>query len=111
MDNLTHHRELLERILSEHTKVPYAHGDIRIQTIFDRDANHYLLMLVGRDKARRVHGCLVHVDLDGDKFLIQRDGTEYGIARELLEAGIPKERVVMSFRPPELQQIEESAVA
>ena len=81
MDQMMQHRQLLERILTEHTRVPYAHGDIQIQTVFDHQSNHYLLMLVGRDNKRRVHGCLVHVDLADGKILIQRDGTEYGIGR------------------------------
>ncbi|WP_437954869.1 element excision factor XisI family protein [Sorangium sp. So ce119] len=33
------------------------------------------------------------------KIWIQRDGTERGIARELIREGIPPERVVLAFRP------------
>ena len=61
-------------------------------------------MLVGRDGVRRVHGCLVHIDIKGDKLWIQRDGTEHGVARELLEAGVPKDHIVLAFRSPELRR-------
>ena len=92
-------------------KIPYAHGEIELQTVFDRIGDHYLLMLVGRDGVRRVHGCLVHVDIKGDKLWIQRDGTEHGVARELLEAGVPKDHIVLAFRSPELRRSTDFAVA
>ena len=104
MDPLEHDRQLIERILTEYARIPYAHGDIERQTVFDRRGDHYLLMLVGREGVRRVHGCLIHVDLLDGKFWIQRDGTEYGIARELLDAGVSKDRIVLAFRSPEMRQ-------
>lgn len=38
---------------------------------------------------KRVHGCLLHVEIIDDKIWIQRDGTEDGIADELVEAWHP----------------------
>ena len=98
---LTRHREKIEEVLRECARVPYSHGDIRRETVFDRDSDRYILMLVGWDGIRRVHGCLVHVDIIEGKIWIQRDGTEYGIARELLDAGVPREDIVLAFRPPD----------
>lgn len=111
MDTNRTYRHLIERILTEYAQIPYAYGDIQIQTIFDRDRDHYLLMLVGRQGIRRVHGCLVHVDLIEGKIWIQRDGTEHGIARELLAAGVAKDQIVLAFHAPELRQQTEFAVA
>jgi hypothetical protein len=111
MDTAESDRQLIESILIDYAKAPYAYGDIQIQTIFDRERDHFLLMLVGRDQGGRVHGCLVHVDIIGAKFWIQRDGTERGIARELLEAGVPKDRIVMAFRSPERRRLTDFAVA
>ena len=42
---------------------------------------------------------------------IQRDNTESGIARELVEAGIPKDRIVLGFRPPEVRPYTDYATA
>jgi XisI protein len=111
MDTAASYRQLIERILSDHTRIPYAHGDIQIQTVFDRDRDHYLLMLVGREKVRRVHGCLAHVDIIGGKIWIQRDGTERGIARDLVEVGVPKDRIVLAFHSPAKRQHTEFAVS
>jgi hypothetical protein len=111
MDTVEHYRQSIESILTELARIPYAHGDIELQTIFDRNRDHYLLMLVGRDARRRVHGCLVHVDIRGGKLLIQRDGTERGDARDLLELGIPKDHIVLAFRSPEMRKISDFAIA
>src|SRR3954447_10010871 len=72
------YRAIIEQVLTEYSKYPYAYGEIERQLVFDRSRDHYLLMSVGWDK-QRVHGCLVHIDLIDGKCWIQRDGTESGI--------------------------------
>jgi hypothetical protein len=42
---------------------------------------------------------------------IQRDGTEHGIATDLLDAGVPKEHIVLGFKPPEVRKYTDFAVA
>ena len=111
MDTVEELREQIERLLIEYAQVPYAHGEIELQTVFDRASDHYLLMLVGRDGIRRVHGCLVHVDIIDGRVWIQRDGTERGIARDLIEAGVPTDRIVLAFRLPEMRQATEVVAA
>ena len=111
MDDLNREREIIERILVEQTRVPYAYGDIQFETVFDRGNDRSLVMLVGWEGIRRVHGSLVHVDFIDGKFWIQRDGTEYGIARELMDAGIPKKRIVLAFNTPEHRKNTEFAFA
>ncbi|MGK5093577.1 XisI protein [Deltaproteobacteria bacterium TL4] len=110
MDTLEKYRQIIEEILQKYAQTPYAYGDIQIQTVFDRKNDHYLLVNIGWDK-KRVHGCIVHVDLIDGKFWIQRDGTEGGIAKELEEAGVPKGQIVLAFRPPKVRQYTEYAVA
>jgi hypothetical protein len=110
MDTIETYRQIIERILTEYARIPYAYGDIKTQAIFDRTGDHYLLVNVGWDD-RRIHGCLVHVDIIDGKFWIHRDGTEYGIARELEDAGVPKDRIVLAFRSPEVRKHTGYAVA
>ncbi len=99
MDTQAADRDVIEQVLADYAAIPYAHGDVKTQTVFDRSSNHYLLVLIGTDGLRRVHGCLVHIDLVGDEVLIQRDGTERGIARALAGGGIAPERIVLAFHP------------
>jgi len=111
MESLDRYRQLIEQFITDRARIPYSHGEIEQQTIFDRTRDHYLLMLVGRDGIRRVHGCLIHVDIINGKIWIQRDGTEYGIARELLDAGVTKDQIVLGFRSPEVRRHTEFAVS
>lgn len=104
MAPLETYRQIIEAILTEHTRIPYAYGDIQIEVVFDRTHDRYLIMNVGWQNGRRIHGCLVHIDLIDGKLWIQRDGTEHGIAKELVEAGVPKEHIVLAFRPAEMRQ-------
>jgi len=104
-------RQLIESIIREYARIPYSYGETQIQTVFDREQDHYLLMLVGWEGIRREHGCLVHVDLIDGKFWIQRDGTERGIAQELLDAGVPKSRIVLAFRSLRKRQLTDFAVS
>lgn len=97
MDTRTADREVIEKVLAEYAAIPYAHGNVETQTVFDRASDHYLLMIVGYEGKRRVHGCLVHIDIVGDKILIQRDGTERGMAPDLARAGIAPERIILAY--------------
>lgn len=111
MDTLDTYRRIIENVLTEYTQIPYAYGDIHTEAVFDRVNDRYLLVNVGWDSGRRVHGSLVHIDIINGKVWIQRDGTEHGIAKELVKGGIPKSNIVLGFRLPEIRQYTEYAVA
>jgi len=63
MDTLENYRQLIRKILTDYAQVPYAYGEVQIEPVFDRENDRYLLMIVGRENDRRVHGCLVHIDI------------------------------------------------
>lgn len=111
MDTVDKYRQIVRNILAEHTQIPYAHGDIQIAPVFDDENDRYLIMLLGRENDRRVHGCLLHIDIINGKLWIQRDGTERGIANELVAAGVPQEHIVLGFRSPEIRKLTEFAVS
>jgi hypothetical protein len=81
-----------------------SHGQIETEAIIDPDKGHYELLHVGWDGVRRVHGAVIHIDIIGDKIWIQHDGTSPGVAEELVEAGIPRENIVLAFHPAHLRQ-------
>ena|SRR5436853_4514997 len=107
----TAYRDIIESVLREYTRIPYAYGDLQTEAVFDRERDRYLLVIVGWDNRLRVHSCLVHIDLLGEKVWIQQDNTEDGVATELVRAGIPKEQIVLGFRPPEVRPYTDYAVA
>jgi hypothetical protein len=116
MDSIDQYRKIIQDVLSRYIDIEYAHGDFHNLPVFDCEHDHYLIMSQGWDsghhtKGKRVHGCLLHVDLIDGKVWIQRDGTEDGIAKELLEAGIPRDRIVLGFHPPEVRPFTDYAAA
>lgn len=110
MDTLDHYRQLIRNLLTEYTRIPYAHGDIQIEPVFDAESDRYLLVILGRENDKRVHGCLAHIDIINGKLWIQRDGTERGLANELVNAGVSKEQIVLGFRSAELRKHTEFAI-
>jgi hypothetical protein len=103
MDKLVKYRELVRQVISEYATHKPDHGKIDVQAIIDSENDHYQVMQIGWDKVGRVHGCTVHIDIIGTKVWIQYDGCSYPVAEALIEAGVPKEDIVLGFHPEELR--------
>ena len=97
MDRLERYRKAVESIFDEYAAIPYSHGDLKCEAVFDEVHNRYLLVTVGWDRGNYVHFTLAHVDVADNKLWIRWDRTEDGIATELLAAGVPKEDIVLAF--------------
>jgi hypothetical protein len=110
MDSLVQYREIIQEKLKEYTEIPYAYGDLQCRLIISEDRNNFLLITLGWEDDVQVHGCLVHIEVIGDKIWIHRDGLEDGIANELVKAGIPKTQIVLGFHPPNILPYTEFAV-
>ena len=102
MDSLNYYR-IIKEILEEYAKLPYAHGNLQRKLVIAEDHQNYLLLTVGDVNGKRVHACIVHLEVVGDKVWIHEDGLEDGIADDLLRAGIPPEKIVLGFHPPEVR--------
>ncbi|MEM8534682.1 MAG: XisI protein [Chloroflexota bacterium] len=111
MDRLTQYRTIISQALHDYAQIPYAYGEIESKVIIDKDQNEFLIVNVGWNERRRVHGCLIHVELRDGKVWIQRDGTEEGIVKTLLQAGIPKEHIVLAFQHVQRRQYSGYAAA
>ncbi len=111
MDRLDNYRQIIKKTLSNYTRIPYAYGEIQSKVVFDRASDSYLLMTIGWNDDKRIHGCLIHIEIIDGKIWVQRDGTEYGVTRELEAAGIPKSDIVLGFQMFEVRQYTEYAVA
>lgn len=100
MARVDDYRRYIEQIINEYAQYKPKYGDVEMQAVFDHEHDHYQLLAVGWDDDERVRGCVMHMDIKGDKIWIQHDGTEVGIAKELLEKGVPKEDIVLAFHAP-----------
>lgn len=79
--------------------------------ICDTVYDNYLLMDIGWDKTGRVHAVVFHLRIRNGKIWVEWDGIEDGISQELLDAGIPKEDIVLAFYRPERRSLTEFAIA
>ncbi|MGK7902145.1 MAG: XisI protein [Hormoscilla sp.] len=111
MDRLKQYGEMVYRVLEEYYQIPYSYGDLERRFVVSEDRSNYLLITLGWQNDKRVHGCLVHIEIINDKIWIHRDGIEDGIANELVAAGVPKQDIVLAFHPPEIRPYTEFAVS
>jgi hypothetical protein len=109
MDTLDY-RRIVRSVLYAYAQLPYANGNLENMVVADTEGDHYLLLIEGWDGERRVHSCLVHIDIINGKLWIQRDNTEDGIALDLEAAGVPKDHIVLGFRSAEVRPYTDYAV-
>ena len=113
MDKLSQYRALLEKILQAHADLMNSQpvpGE-EVDCVFDEQRDHYLLLKYGWPRGKPTHYTKLHARLHNDKIWIEADLTEEGLATELVEAGIPKEDIVLAFHAPEMRPLTEFAVA
>ena len=112
MEKLENYRALIKRILQHHALHKSSNKQIETLVICDEATDNYLLMDIGwHPNGRRLHSVPIHVRLCNGKFWIEWDGTEHGVAQELLDAGVPKEDIVLAFYHPKRREITEFAIA
>lgn len=103
MDSIEALKAATKQVLLAHARVPFSYGEIECKPVFDDERGSYLLSLVGWHDKKRIHGILCQIDLIGEKLWVQYDGTEEGIAIELVEAGVRKDQIVLGFKPPAIR--------
>lgn len=103
MDSLNQYRESIERTLSRIAAIPGLPTTVQDFAVFDRRSDHYLLVSEGWDETGHVDEIIVHIAIRNGLVWILEDGIEYGVARELEAAGIPKEKIVLGFQPPSIR--------
>jgi XisI protein len=111
MDSTVEYRKIIESVLQQYTQIVYANMAIKNRAAFDRDRDQYLILSEGWNKQQHIHSCLIHIEIINSKVWIQIDGTEDGIAEELMAAGIPKTEIVLGFHEPEIRSHTGFAIA
>ena len=88
-------KTLLSHYESLHTQ--WSH----VELLCDDERMRYMAIRVGWLKQKRIHLCLVHIDICDDTIMIQCNNTEDMVATELVDMGIPREKIDLGFVPPE----------
>ena len=110
MDTQTQYQNLIKNILLDHAQYRPA-GEIDTRVVVDELQENYLLLDIGWEGKKHIHDCIIHLEMKNDKIWIHCDGTEDGVATELMEAGIPKEHIVLAFHHPKERPYTGFAVA
>jgi aspartyl-tRNA synthetase len=104
------YQQAIEKIIKDFSEMVVREGT-EVEIIRDREAGHYLVILVGWNDQSRVYGNLIHIDLKDDKIWIQQDRTDTGIAKELVAAGVPKSDIILAFKSVFARKFTEYAIS
>ena len=108
---LISHRNAIQQVFKSYIDFLGNDDDTQFEMVMDNENQRYLLVEIGWHNSRRIYGTLLHIDIISDKLWIQQDGTEEGIANELVTLGIPKEQIVLGFKPLERRKLTEFAAS
>lgn len=116
MEEVTKFRQIIEQVLSERAEF-YRRANAQrsdenmVETVFDRERNSYVLFNIAWEKHDRTYYPVAHLDIINGKIWIQKDTTEEGIATDLENLGVPKDKIVLAFHSPAMRKYSEYAVA
>ncbi len=111
MDDVTRYRQIIKDTICHYAQFRPSRGDVQNEVLFDEQNDQYVLIHSGWIGPRRVHGSLLHLAIRDGQVWIEHDGMEEGVANDLVEAGIPRDRIVLGFKPPEIRPLTDFAVA
>jgi hypothetical protein len=113
MDKITRYRLLIKELLSQEADFVNRVSQSGLETyaILDDAHDHYLLLRAGWEHKKRIRTIIIYLRLHNGKIWVEEDWTEEGITSRLLEAGVPKEDIVLGFHAPEMRPLTEFAVA
>lgn len=81
---LEKYRQNIQDILWKHASYQLINQDVEPPIVFDIEINHYQLIHLGWSNKKLVYKYVVHIDIKHGKIWIQHDGTEGGVASELV---------------------------
>ena len=100
MDRIEELRAIVKKIILEYAKIPASYGAVEAETVLDDTGGHYQLWHIGWQQYKRIHGCILNINIKEGKLWIQHDGIGDGITDELMEAGVKQEEIVLAFFTP-----------
>jgi XisI protein len=93
-------QEIIQNMLEELTKYQPSSGESKLEAIFDTKRDQYQLVLSGWQDSKRIYGIVAHIAIRNGFIWLEEDLTEANLAEQLLEAGIPRERIGLGFHAP-----------
>lgn len=79
-------------------------GQLAYHLVIDKEHHHYQLLVSGWQQHKRVHGIVVQMDIRNGLIWVQEDGTDVGVANELVRLGIQESLIVLAYLMPNQTQ-------
>jgi hypothetical protein len=111
MDKLAWYRALMKQLVEDYARYQPSNGEIEAVAVCDEARDHYQLLHLGWSLQGRVFAVILHMRLRDGKVWIEQDGTAEGAAPALVEAGVPREDIVLAFHPLWKRPLTDYAVA
>ena len=105
MDRREEYKEIIKQLILDYAKIKPAYGDIDREVVFDEERGHYELLSIGWERTKRVHFTVFHLDIKDGKVWLQKNSTDLDIGEELVEAGIPRENIVLGSVLPQSRKL------
>ena len=109
MDKLNHYEEIICKVVLAYTDNTAVSKPVETWPIIDREQKHFAVFDMGWEGNKRIHHVPIHIDIIGDKVWVQKDMTDSEVVLTLIEAGIPKEDIVLGFHVPRIRPLTEYA--
>ena len=116
MDSTSKYQAIIIELLKEYQRyLNQATGlqnqVLRPEIVMDTANNHFQLLLKGWSGYQYTFKIAFHLDIIEGKVWLQQNNTEFRVADELIEKGIPKSDIVLGFILPQQRQYTDFAVA
>ena len=111
VEEIENYRRILCEVIERHARLAASTPQPETVPVCDTEHDNYLLVDVGWETEERAHYVVAHLRLRDGKVWIEKDGIEYGIARDLLAAGIPAKDIIMAAYSPRPIPLTELAAA
>jgi hypothetical protein len=100
-----HYKNSVKRLLATYESLRTEYS--RVELVFDDLRLRYMAVRVGWMNRKRIHLCLIHIDICDETIVIQCNNTEDLIVADLEDMGIPRQRICFGFLPPEVRALED----
>lgn len=111
MEKAIKYQQIIRSVLEHHLQDAIANmPDVHSELIIDEAGHHFILVDMGWNDKKYIHDWVFHIEIKNDKIWIHEDLTDIGIAKELIENGIPESDIILAFANPPTKKYKPSTV-
>jgi XisI protein len=111
MAQIDRYRAIIVSLLNDMAETIAPTPDVEHVVIADHERDQYLLLFVGWSKGRRLLELALYLRIRDGKVWLEANYGPDRVAEMLIDAGIPRNHIVLGFQPPELRHLTEYATA